>query len=301
MRIAVCFSGQMRTGILASSNILNFIGELLSDVDFFIHTWDVDSHKTFFDEPNHMPEYTIIKLKDLNDINRIYEIYKPKLYKTENYQSFIINLEKNEVTNHYPMWHSWAESIKLKTQYEKENNFEYDVVIKMRFDIIYEPKFKLRDIINEHIDDIKNNVFFSEIIPTPNHNIYGNICIHDITFISNSNIMNNTTNFYYDVLYYHNNYYYIGHLFNKFLNKNNIIVKNLLFENTNEWTFYRKYSEDFNPITEYDKCVEVSRLLFNDDYTNIEDIKFLQYDELIKLKNKVSLVSDYLPKFLNKL
>jgi hypothetical protein len=171
----------------------------------------------------------------------------------------------------------------------------------MRFDVIYEPKFKLQDIINEHIDDIKNNVFFSEIIHTPTHNIHGNICIYDVTFISNSNVMNTAINFYYDVLYYHNNHYYIGHLFNKFLNKNNIIVKNLLFENTNEWTLYRKYSEDFNPIAEYGKCVEVSRLLFNDDYANIEDIKYLQYDELIKLKNKVSLVSDYLPKFLNKL
>ena len=41
IKIALCFSGQIRTGVLTSNNIKNFIGDLINQCDVFVHTWDV--------------------------------------------------------------------------------------------------------------------------------------------------------------------------------------------------------------------------------------------------------------------
>ena len=41
--IAVCLSGQIRTGIYAAPNIKRFIGDLWDNCDFFIHTWNVSN------------------------------------------------------------------------------------------------------------------------------------------------------------------------------------------------------------------------------------------------------------------
>ena len=38
MKIAVCFSGQIRTGIQNHPNIKEFFGKLYNECDFFIHT-----------------------------------------------------------------------------------------------------------------------------------------------------------------------------------------------------------------------------------------------------------------------
>ena len=43
--IAVCLSGQIRTGIYAAPNIKRFIGDLWDNCDFFIHTWNVSNEK----------------------------------------------------------------------------------------------------------------------------------------------------------------------------------------------------------------------------------------------------------------
>ena len=46
MRIAVCFSGQIRTGVQTAPNIKRYIGDLDPVCDYFVHTWDHQS-------PNH--------------------------------------------------------------------------------------------------------------------------------------------------------------------------------------------------------------------------------------------------------
>ena len=44
MKIAVCFSGQMRTALEANKSIIKFLGNQLPNVDFFFHTWDNKSN-----------------------------------------------------------------------------------------------------------------------------------------------------------------------------------------------------------------------------------------------------------------
>ena len=46
-RIAVCFSGQARTWRTAKDNILKYfdLSEQGCQVDFFIHTWDINQYR----------------------------------------------------------------------------------------------------------------------------------------------------------------------------------------------------------------------------------------------------------------
>ena len=46
MKIAICFSGQNRTGHLTSPNILRYIGDLLPECDVFTHFWDSETKGT---------------------------------------------------------------------------------------------------------------------------------------------------------------------------------------------------------------------------------------------------------------
>ena len=43
MKIALCFSGQIRTGNITAPNILRYIGDLRDSCDIFVHTWDIES------------------------------------------------------------------------------------------------------------------------------------------------------------------------------------------------------------------------------------------------------------------
>jgi hypothetical protein len=50
MRIAVCLSGQLRTADRAVESLKKFVGNLAPDVDYFVHTWDINSVTPMFYE-----------------------------------------------------------------------------------------------------------------------------------------------------------------------------------------------------------------------------------------------------------
>lgn len=136
MRVALCFSGKVGTLVgkhtiesgkdtrreslkLSSESIIKHIIEP-NDVDIFIHTWDVDL---------------------VNDLNMI---YKPKLIVPQKQIVFdipkhLLSMKKykSRVQAHYSRWYSNKKSVELKSQYEKDNNFTYDMVIVLRFDTVW--------------------------------------------------------------------------------------------------------------------------------------------------------------------
>jgi hypothetical protein len=127
MRIAVCISGQPRTWKVSYKSILNFfqLGEEVK-VDYFIHAWDTNSYRDMntprwecadYKIDNNDEEYNINKA--FNPVYMIYEKYEPEQYKT----------------NWASMFYSFMRSVFLKMKYELENDFEYDIVVKTRFDI----------------------------------------------------------------------------------------------------------------------------------------------------------------------
>ncbi len=132
-RVAVCFSGQLRTWkkVFETWEYLVFNEEI--EVDYFFHAW----------EENTIPKFGVLQsnleLFDLpeNEKEEIVEFLKPKLFKFESQKWFNDFVNAKEYINPYScQYYSMMESAKLKTQYEQENGFQYDAVIKCRFDLL---------------------------------------------------------------------------------------------------------------------------------------------------------------------
>lgn len=106
-KVAICISGQLRTGIKAFPSFDNFFKGL--DADVFYHTWE---------QPSNISE----------EVDRL---YKPK--KTSVNPVF----SKEEMGSFGHMLYSMMIANELKKQYEIEHNFRYDLVIKTRFDLVF--------------------------------------------------------------------------------------------------------------------------------------------------------------------
>ena len=179
MRIAICFSGMIRTGPQAAPNILRFIDTLLPNVDFFLHTWDISQDKIWNLHSQAMHDKQL-QNRPVPPIKSSYPLLASMVHnygkefkkiKIDHYHDTSI-FSKSPI----PLWYSWHESIKLKQQYEQENNFTYDVVVKLRPDIIFDDH-KLKDA----IDNFDKDYFMC---------INGNTTVlNDVYFVANSSIM----------------------------------------------------------------------------------------------------------------
>ena len=190
MKIAVCFSGQMRTAIDAAPHLLNFFGELLPDIDFFIHTWDINQYKRYYSIDGH-PNYTppvwrlstsckdrpIEKISEEN-LLKYKEIYNPKKMIVDVYDENKIQFMPQ---SHTPLWVSAKKSIELCIQHACETSTSYDVIIKMRPDILFKNSTKLINIISIYNLD-KSKLYSSYIIHKTHH-------IDDMVFLGSMTTM----------------------------------------------------------------------------------------------------------------
>ena len=142
MRIAFCLSGQPRNAELGwlslSEHILN-----VNNPDVFIHVWWDDSYNSDIGESYGMYPDTIHKIK---------ELYKPTCMVVqkpiESFPDSNDELRKSRIcswglppvnTKYYynlrSQWYSLNQSFEFKRDYERKNDFLYDVVIRGRFDL----------------------------------------------------------------------------------------------------------------------------------------------------------------------
>jgi hypothetical protein len=125
MKIAVCISGQPRTWFTAKDNILSYFNLKGHEVDFFIHTWDKN---TLRESSNTTWERTYVDV-DKDEFIEIEKHFKPKLIEVEEYKN------ENFLSIWSSLFYSFMKSVWLKRKYELENDFEYDIVVKTRFDV----------------------------------------------------------------------------------------------------------------------------------------------------------------------
>lgn len=167
MRIAICFSGQLRAGVWAIPAIKSFIGDLWKNCDFFFHTWDSHYNKNYSNEliknlnnlmsvdinytnPNPNPNCNIWTSVSNEDLSKFLTIYNPKLFLIENYNSTynnIVNCRNSVIAQHnlsynseyFPafMYYSYYRSVEMVKQYEQHHGFTYDIIIKLRPDVIF--------------------------------------------------------------------------------------------------------------------------------------------------------------------
>lgn len=166
MKVAFCFSGQPRDVKNTLDNILWSWGNH-QDLDFFVHTWNPEKKCLF--RPDTPSDFF-----DDTTLDYILEKLKPKKYKFENQIIFnkIYPDSKtwpignpltlpNPSQNIQSFFYSVQFANCLKEEYEKENGFIYDCVIRTRFDYIFTKQYNIKDFDLSGLN-IKNNCKHTE-------------------------------------------------------------------------------------------------------------------------------------------
>jgi len=156
-RIAVCLFGEPRSIGTTSKFIKSFFECDDVEVDYFCHSWTTNTCRWYFGKDDiYNIELNSEEQKEeviLGDVNKVTEylnqVYNPKKILVEDYITYNkkYSAEKLEsyglpYTEQIPggtgQFVSTEKSINLKKKYEKENNFKYDVVYRIRYDTALE-------------------------------------------------------------------------------------------------------------------------------------------------------------------
>ena len=219
MRIAVCFSGQIRTWRECYESWEKLLNTLKSDpklqkhdiqVDYFVHTWDLHTippHLWANNENLSVREICDMRLDvDKEELNEVLGILSPKRYTIDNIdilntRSFIVNEKSIQYGNDGNCLLTWAapqlysimKAGVLKRQYEIENNFEYDVCMKFRFDMLLSTE-DITQIVEKLSEPIQDHTIYS--MHSKNIAEFPYQIIGDIWFMSNSITYDLLTSFY---------------------------------------------------------------------------------------------------------
>ena len=171
MKIAVCFSGQIRTGVQAAPNIKNYIGNLWDNCTFFCHTWDMNTRKPYNANGIHREGYPL----DHDTLTKFVDMYG--LYNT----------------GWNPMHYSWRRSIEVMQEYQRmTTNLDFDFVVKLRPDVLARPTRTMsKEIANCLLKHDKNS-FFAESTYSGQQGI-----IDDVIYYAKPEIMDRASKFAY--------------------------------------------------------------------------------------------------------
>ncbi len=130
MRTAICFNGQPRF----YNDMYNHVwGKLIEkyDADVFIHTYwsQKDVGELYPVRVESVFDREDIMIKE-DTIDKIKNIYKPVSIEYDWYDTVNVSKHKN---NYYQYYTQYAVK-NLKSLYEKNNSFKYDMIIRTRFD-----------------------------------------------------------------------------------------------------------------------------------------------------------------------
>jgi hypothetical protein len=141
-RIAICFSGQIRTGIANSESLLKYIGSLRDTVDIFIHTWNIETMSAHATEHSDIVDIRSIRREvDKSEFKKIAEIYDPVDMRVDDFDLYqIVHHKRVTMREGYchaqiPMFQSLWESNQLKRNHEQVSNSKYNLVMRLRFDL----------------------------------------------------------------------------------------------------------------------------------------------------------------------
>jgi hypothetical protein len=193
MKIAICFSGAIRSFKYCYPSIFKYLIEPLN-ADVFLHAWS--SGKKI--DKNLQVRF---KMKeDLCDPNYVLEKLCPKKYVIDEYNSmweekilqeanmtdvdfmiphdiYIKTCESQPLAykrwahNAMGMYYKIMKCNELKCEYEKENNFKYDIVIRARLDFIWTTFVNIDDINFKNKSTIFtiNDIYCSQYRNVPNN------------------------------------------------------------------------------------------------------------------------------------
>jgi hypothetical protein len=163
MRIALCLSGQARFVEQGYREVIYPYILRNNNIDIFIHTWEVPESQIgvpFLAGGVHFVGEPV----SVGLINKTLDLYNPQKYKVEPQLLFPIfpwderHMPGFYSQNAYSMFYSIYQSNKLKIEYEIENNFKYDWVIRSRFDVKLNTTINFNEY-NRNIINVPNGCF----------------------------------------------------------------------------------------------------------------------------------------------
>lgn len=191
MRIAVCISGMMRNfeEPLIKMNFEKYVDILSPDI--FVSTWGD------FDEDIIHKNYNNVKYCQIENYQKWLEEQEDEILKYAN-----MPMQNGVNPTSYPQLYKIFTCNELKKKYENENNFKYDVVIRVRPDTLFVDHFNFDNLQPMTITNINFGV------------IYYPERIYDIFFYGDSESMDILSNSFLDYVKL------FDHDFNNGLDKN---------------------------------------------------------------------------------
>lgn len=265
-RVAICFRGLIRTGIENRKTFSHYFESLGWDIDYFCHTWNYENvappflesptaGSDLWNELKERPTSTLTTFK-VSKFTQIYDFKKFKLQDITDYRNLDsknVNYPNDEFVMHFhPQFISCYEVNKLKSEYENENNFKYDLVINTRPDIVFNPM-----LIDNTIEDMKsilnNPKNYFGISSLQSGWTYEDNFFDDICYTAGSDNMNLFCEYYNPStnLEYHN---FIG----KYAKKVGLEIVNV----DTGYAILRNYLSFFCPIEEFDEIFIGNLLLY---------------------------------------
>lgn len=155
MKIAVCFTGYLRTAEYAVDNLLHFFGDLNGNIDFYIHTWIDNQYKNYYIDSSKIDKifqennYDKSKFKNYPEI--MVPPYEPKStfeildnIKSKYKINAILIENQNKIKLRDPITYSWKKVLAL------QQHKDYDIVVRTRPDVL----FPLTNSLQKEIDKL---------------------------------------------------------------------------------------------------------------------------------------------------
>lgn len=144
-RTAVCISGYLRSFEQTFERLNNNLLKK-TNADVFIHTWD------FLGSPLRGFDAKLNRISTRTVLERIEKLYNPIRIVVEPAINFPIpvlmhqkNLDGRDINGLLSMFYKMQVCNQLKKDYEKENNFIYDCVVRTRSDLLFMSPFYIDD------------------------------------------------------------------------------------------------------------------------------------------------------------
>jgi hypothetical protein len=220
MKVAVCISGQLRswedcykTWIKLFDTIKNHPNFIDKDVefDYFFHIWDFNTipelqWREKYKKLGYVRKVTSVSIEEIQEI---INIFKPKKYLIQDKDvSFSrekitddictsLTIDKIPIKSHISWTTSQLYSIMrcafLKREYEIENNFEYDVCVRMRFDLSFDDN-NIMLLTDDFVKPIKERTIYA--CHCHNLDFFPHNAIGDIFYYSDSQTYDVITQLY---------------------------------------------------------------------------------------------------------
>jgi len=135
MKFAFCISGQPRTWKKCYKSWYQLF-DRFGSVDTFLHAWDFNSQARYKAEyVDNEPKETPVPKEELNEM---LAALQPKKFIIESKRDVELTCATGRTIAPYahPQYYGIWRAAHLKRQYEIENDFQYDVVVRLRTDLL---------------------------------------------------------------------------------------------------------------------------------------------------------------------